>query len=85
MVHRALRTVLSENPQNKCLLSRIEGNISFIFTAQDLKEIRDIIVANKVVAPARAGAFAPKDVSVPTGNTGMEPRKTSFFQVSVSR
>jgi len=80
MVRRALRTVLSENPQYERLLPHIKGNIGFVFTAQDLKEIRDIIVANKVAAPARAGAFAPKDVSVPAGNTGMEPGKTSFFQ-----
>jgi len=51
-----------------------------VFTSDDLKEIREIIVANKVAAPARAGAFAPKDVTVPAGNTGMEPGKTSFFQ-----
>jgi large subunit ribosomal protein LP0 len=42
--------------------------------------IRDKILANKVAAPARAGAVAPADVFVPAGNTGMEPGKTSFFQ-----
>jgi large subunit ribosomal protein LP0 len=80
MVRRALRTVLSENPQFERLLPHIKGNIGFVFTSNDLKEIRDLIVANKVAAPARAGAFAPKDVTVPAGNTGMEPGKTSFFQ-----
>ena len=40
----------------------------------------DKILANKVAAPARAGAVAPADVFVPAGNTGMEPGKTSFFQ-----
>jgi len=80
MVRRALRTVLSENPQYERLLPHIRGNIGFVFTSGDLKDVRDIIVANKVAAPARAGAFAPKDVSVPAGNTGMEPGKTSFFQ-----
>lgn len=80
MVRRALRTVLAENPQYERLLPHIKGNIGFVFTADDLKEIRDIIIANKVAAPARAGAFAPMDVSVPAGNTGMEPGKTSFFQ-----
>jgi len=80
MVRRALRTVLAENPQYERLLPHIKGNIGFVFTADDLKEVRDIIIANKVAAPARAGAFAPKDVSVPAGNTGMEPGKTSFFQ-----
>ena len=39
-----------------------------------------MILAEKVAAPARAGAIAPLDVYVPAGNTGMEPGKTSFFQ-----
>jgi len=80
MVRRALRTILSESPQFERLLPYVKGNIGFVFTDQDLKEIRDVIVANKVAAPARAGAFAPKDVIVPASNTGMEPGKTSFFQ-----
>ncbi|KAF4571336.1 ribosomal protein P0 (A0) (L10E) [Pleurotus pulmonarius] len=80
MVRRALRSVLSEYPQYEKLLPHIRGNIGFVFTAGDLKEIREIIISNKVAAPARAGAFAPKDVTVPAGNTGMEPGKTSFFQ-----
>ncbi|KAF9496806.1 60S acidic ribosomal protein P0 [Pleurotus eryngii] len=80
MVRRALRSILSEYPQYEKLLPHIRGNIGFVFTAGDLKEIREIIISNKVAAPARAGAFAPKDVTVPAGNTGMEPGKTSFFQ-----
>jgi large subunit ribosomal protein LP0 len=80
MVRRALRTILSEYPQFERLLPYVKGNIGFVFTSGDLKEIREIITANKVAAPARAGALAPKDVMVPAGNTGMEPGKTSFFQ-----
>ncbi|KAK0485327.1 60S acidic ribosomal protein P0 [Armillaria luteobubalina] len=80
MVRRALRSILSEYPQFERLLPHVKGNIGFVFTAEDLKDVRDLIVANKVAAPARAGAFAPKDVTVPAGNTGMEPGKTSFFQ-----
>ncbi|EGN98937.1 hypothetical protein SERLA73DRAFT_136984 [Serpula lacrymans var. lacrymans S7.3] len=80
MVRRALRSILSEFPQFERLLPHVRGNIGFVFTSSDLKEIREIIIANKVAAPARAGAFAPKDVFVPAGNTGMEPGKTSFFQ-----
>lgn len=56
------------------------GNVGFIFTNNDLKDTRAKILANKVAAPARAGAVAPADVFVPAGNTGMEPGKTSFFQ-----
>ena len=51
-----------------------------MFTNSELKPVRDKILANKVAAPARAGAVAPDDVWIPAGNTGMEPGKTSFFQ-----
>ncbi|KAH9916172.1 60S acidic ribosomal protein P0 [Fomitopsis serialis] len=80
MVRRALRSILAEYPQFERLLPHVKGNIGFVFTSDDLKEIREIITANKVAAPARAGALAPKDVVIPGGNTGMEPGKTSFFQ-----
>ena len=80
MVRRALRGIMSENPQLERLLPHVKGNIGFVFTKGDLPEIRDMITANRVAAPARAGAFAPKDVFIPAGNTGMEPGKTSFFQ-----
>lgn len=80
MVRRALRNILAENPQFERLLPHVKGNIGFVFTSGDLKDIREIIIANKVKAPARAGAIATVDVTVPAGNTGMEPGKTSFFQ-----
>jgi large subunit ribosomal protein LP0 len=80
MVRRALRSILSEYPQFERLLPYVKGNIGFVFTSSDLKEVRDLITANKVAAPARAGALAPLDVTIPAGNTGMEPGKTSFFQ-----
>lgn len=80
MVRRALRGFLSELPDFEKLLPFVKGNVGFVFTNEDLKTIRDVIVSNVVAAPARAGAIAPKDVWIPGGNTGMEPGKTSFFQ-----
>lgn len=80
LIRRAMRNSISENPQFEKFLPHIKGNIGFVFTNEDLKEIREIILANKVAAPARAGAFSPNDVYIPAGNTGMEPGKTSFFQ-----
>ncbi|KAK6954402.1 hypothetical protein K445DRAFT_315205 [Daldinia sp. EC12] len=80
MVRRALRTFINDTPEYERLLPHVKGNIGFVFTNGDLKTIRDKILANKVAAPARAGAVAPADVWVPAGNTGMEPGKTSFFQ-----
>jgi large subunit ribosomal protein LP0 len=80
MVRRALKTFINDTPEYERLLPHVKGNVGFVFTNEDLKEIRDLILANKVAAPARAGALAPVDVWVPAGNTGMEPGKTSFFQ-----
>lgn len=80
LVRRAVRLILADNPDFERFLPHVRGNVGFVFTSGDLKEIRDIILDNKVAAPAKAGAIAPNDVYVPAGNTGMEPGKTSFFQ-----
>ncbi|EFQ26362.1 ribosomal protein L10 [Colletotrichum graminicola M1.001] len=80
MVRRALKTFIPDSPEYERLLPFVKGNVGFVFTNGDLKDIRDKILANKVAAPARAGAVAPSDVWIPAGNTGMEPGKTSFFQ-----
>ncbi|WFD02222.1 ribosomal protein P0 (A0) (L10E) [Malassezia obtusa] len=80
MVRRALRLVISERPELEKLVPYIRGNIGFVFTNGDLKDIRTKIMDNRVRAPARAGAYAPGDIYVSAGNTGMEPGKTSFFQ-----
>ena len=77
MVRRAIRLILAENPAFERFLPHVKGNVGFVFTNSDLKEIREIILANKVAAPAKAGAYAPNDVFVPGGNTGMEPGSES--------
>lgn len=56
------------------------GNRGMLFTNSDVKEITDILTSHRVQAPAKVGNIAPVDVSVPAGNTGMEPTMTSFFQ-----
>ena len=80
MVRKVLRALAVENPAYERLMSTVYGNIGFVFTKGDLKEIRKLIVTNRVAAPAKAGAIAPVDVVIPAGNTGMGPEKTSFFQ-----
>lgn len=55
-------------------------NVGFVFTNDDLVEVRDKLLANKKKAPARAGAVAPCAVTIPAQNTGLGPEKTSFFQ-----
>jgi len=80
MMRKAIRGQLSKYPQLERLLPYIIGNVGFVFTNEDLLEVRDILLSNKKEAPAKAGAIAPLDVFVPAGNTGQGPEKTSFFQ-----
>lgn len=58
----------------------LSGNLGLLFTNEDPSVINDILLANKIKAPARVGSIAPTDVVVPAGNTGLEPTMTSFFQ-----
>ncbi|XP_074064721.1 large ribosomal subunit protein uL10-like [Macrotis lagotis] len=80
MMRKAIRGHLENNPALEKLLPHIHGNVGFVFTKEDLTEIRDMLLANKVLAAAHIGAIAPYDVMVPAQNTGLGPEKTSFFQ-----
>ena len=84
LANRANKSDASEN--DKKVYDRfvrgglISGNCGLIFTNEGQEIIRDIIQNNRVQAPARVGAISPVDVTVPAGNTGLEPTTTSFFQ-----
>jgi len=78
MIRKAIRDKLGEAPQK--LQPLIVGNVGFVFTKEDLSDIRKKLLENKRGAPAKAGAVAPIDVKLPPQNTGMGPEKTSFFQ-----
>lgn len=80
MMRKAIRGHLENNPQLEKIIPHIKNNVGFVFTKEDLIEVRDVIRDNKVPAAARAGAVAPLDVDIPAQNTGLGPEKTSFFQ-----
>jgi len=80
MMRKAIRGHLENNPALERLLPCIKNNVGFVFTREDLVEVRDLLLANKVKAPARAGAMAPLDVKIPAQATTLGPEKTSFFQ-----
>lgn len=79
-IRKAIRGHLEQNPQLEKVLPHIRGNVGFVFTNEELNDIREIIENNKVEAPAKAGALAPRDVFIEPQNTGLGPEKTSFFQ-----
>jgi len=80
MIRKAIRGHLQKNPALEKLLPYVVGNVGFVFTKDDLGEVREAIVSKKVAAPAKAGSIAPIDVMLPAQNTGLGPEKTSFFQ-----
>merc|ERR1711982_273639 len=77
MVRRVIRT---EFEQFAPLLPSHEGNVGLLFTNGDLSELRDTVLSHKVGAPAKAGAIAPCSVTIPAGDTGLEPTQTAFLQ-----
>jgi len=80
MMRKAIKGHIENNPALEKLLPYIRGNVGFVFTAAELTEVREKLLANKVQAPAKPGALAPTDVILPAQNTGLGPEKTSFFQ-----
>ena len=73
MMHKAIRGHLENNPALEKLLPYIWGNVDFVFTKEDLTEIRDILLANKMPAVACAGAIVPCEVTVLAQNAGLGP------------
>lgn len=80
MMKKAIREHLETNPNLEKLLPHIFENVGFVFTKEDLSFIREKLQENKVAAPAKAGAIAPCDVTLPAQVTSLGPEKTSFFQ-----
>jgi large subunit ribosomal protein LP0 len=79
MIRKAIREHVQQEAPSK-LLPYVVGNVGFVFTNEDLGDIRKKLLENKRGAPAKAGAIAPCDVKLPPQNSGMGPEKTSFFQ-----
>jgi len=82
MVRYVIREVAAktnDKPLN-ALADQLVGNVGIVFTNEDLRSLRHVILANRKEAPARVGAIAQRTVIVPAGPTGLEPTQTSFFQ-----
>jgi len=80
MMRKVLRGRMDQNPAYEKVLPHIVENVGFVFTKDDLAEVRDRLLSNQKPAAAKAGAIAPKDVFVEPITTVLGPEKTSFFQ-----
>lgn len=82
MIRKVFANYCKKNPGHplESLIPMLRGNVGFVFTNNDLGDVRTILEANKVPAPARVGAIAPIDVWCPAGPTGCDPGQTAFFQ-----
>ena len=80
-IRKCIKEIAVNRKELEPLLEYMVGNIGLVFTNEsDLGAIRTGLVEDRVQAPAKSGGIAPVSVTVPGGNTGMEPGKTSFFQ-----
>merc|ERR1711934_199653 len=68
------------SPSIEKIITQLRGNTNLIFTNGDLSDVKAILDTEVRESPAKPGMIAPKDVSVPVGPTGLDPKQTGFFQ-----
>lgn len=61
------------------LSSLCREKVGLIFSDAPVYQLKPILEGNRKPAPARTGTFAPDDVVIPPGPTGLDPSQISFF------
>ena len=69
-----------ESEKLEKIINQLKGNTNLIFTNGDLTDVKACLDSEVRESPAKTGMLAPKDVSVPVGPTGLDPKNTQFFQ-----
>lgn len=81
LIRRAIRLNNEKHPEWVALLPFVKGNVALVFTTgDDLSGMKKLLLELRISAPAKVGSFAPEDVLILKGPTGLEPTKTSFLQ-----
>jgi large subunit ribosomal protein LP0 len=68
------------HPELEKIANLLKGNTGVIFTNGDLSDVKKILDQETREAPAKVGSFAPDDVWIFAGSTGLDPKQTTFFQ-----
>ena len=81
-MRKVIKDFLKKDPEHPIqnILPLLIGNVGLVFTNGDMSKLRDMIILNKVPAPARVGSVSPVDVYVEPGPTGCDPGQTAWFQ-----
>jgi len=79
LMRKAIKDQVATHPEWEALLPAIKGNIGFVFTKENLSDMREKLLESRVPAQAKAGIIAPQDVVIPKHVTTLEPTKTTFF------
>jgi len=80
MIRKVVRDLLDAKPELESLVPFLKANTCLIFCKDSVSDVKKVVNTQRVGAPAKAGVFAPSDVIVPAGPTGLEPTQTSFLQ-----
>ena len=72
VAQRAFEKV-SKIPGIEDLSKELEGQCALMFTDLSPFKLNLIFSENKVFLPAKGGDIAPKDITIPAGNTGIPP------------
>ena len=64
---------ISKIPGIQDLSKELEGQCALMFTDLSPFKLNLIFSENKVFLPAKGGDIAPKDITIPAGNTGIPP------------
>lgn len=73
------KRLYTEVPQIEKLLNLCKGKVGFIFSDAAVFDLKPIIEGNRIPAPAKVGTFAPLEVVIPPGPTGLDPSQIGFF------
>jgi len=81
LMRKAIKDAVSsgKHPEWASVLPVIKGNIGFVFSKENLSDLKDKLLESRVPAQAKAGIVAPQDVVIPKQVTTLEPTKTTFF------
>jgi len=81
LMRKAIKDAVAsgKHPEWASILPAIKGNIGFVFSKENLGDLKEKLLESRVPAQAKAGIVAPQDVLIVKQVTTLEPTKTTFF------